>query len=605
MKFSKKLMSLLLSAFMMLTMAIPSFAAENPSITIQNNNKENVTIIGHTYYAYKVMDLKSSAGDNYAYTVAPKFKSFFDDVLQKEDWTDKDAVKYLNDTYNTPALYNDLATALAEFISNDTSPVDADASATATAEAVTIPLTDYGYYIVLDGGYDAESSGDPTYKVISALMLTHANPTKDVVIKAEVPHIEKKILDDNKYGDETYNYDYDPNVEGNDRVIVDSNSAAIGDTVTYRLTSNVPTEMTGYNKYLFKMVDTLSEGLSLAENFSDANVKITIKGATGINGLTNDVLTDKLYDVTVADDGQSFTIDFIDFINYKDIEDIENAEIEVIYSVTINDKAKIGAEGNPNTVRLEYSNNPTHEYGGTNDDDYMGHTPDDTVITYLTGLQIFKYAEVNGERIGLNGAQFKIEAKDLLNKAYAHGNRFVKAENGDYAKIDDAYVKWDSLTTDKQTAYTGDRYNEVPFEENMTYAFGDFEAIATVDIDGYLTFSGLAAGTYTITELVAPDGYNKLDNPITVVIDFTRATDPNRNTQHIWTAKSGEQNLDLVDDKFTSSNKAFELAVLNESGTKLPETGGMGTRVFVISGIVLMLGAAVLLITKRKVSAQG
>lgn len=97
----------------------------------------------------------------------------------------------------------------------------------------------------------------------------------------------------------------------------------------------------------------------------------------------------------------------------------------------------------------------------------------------------------------------------------------------------------------------------------------------TTDATGKFTIKGLDSGTYYLTETTAPLGYNKLSGPITVVI--------------------GNDGKTTVDNTVVN-----EVRVENKTGTELPGTGGMGTTIFYVLGGALMLGAAVLFITKKR-----
>lgn len=104
--------------------------------------------------------------------------------------------------------------------------------------------------------------------------------------------------------------------------------------------------------------------------------------------------------------------------------------------------------------------------------------------------------------------------------------------------------------------------------------------VITTDATGKFTIKGLDSGTYYLTETAAPAGYNKLAGPITIVIDA-----------------DGKTNVD--------SKAMDEVKVLNQSGTELPSTGGMGTTIFYVLGSILAVGAIVLLVTKKRMSNKG
>ena len=104
---------------------------------------------------------------------------------------------------------------------------------------------------------------------------------------------------------------------------------------------------------------------------------------------------------------------------------------------------------------------------------------------------------------------------------------------------------------------------------------------ATTPADGKITFAGLAAGTYTLTETETVDGFNLLTSPVTVVID------ENGNATFTGEGATGADGT---------------VTIVNNKGTVLPSTGGIGTTMFYVVGSVLVIGAAVVLISKRRMA---
>lgn len=102
--------------------------------------------------------------------------------------------------------------------------------------------------------------------------------------------------------------------------------------------------------------------------------------------------------------------------------------------------------------------------------------------------------------------------------------------------------------------------------------------ILKTDENGKISIAGLDADTYYLREIKAPAGYNVLKDDVEVKIDPT------------------------VSDK-TMTLASVTVKVENLSGTELPSTGGMGTTFFYVAGSILLLGAAVLLVTKKRMNA--
>ena len=228
----------------------------------------------------------------------------------------------------------------------------------------------------------------------------------------------------------------------------------------------------------------------------------------------------------------------------------DSSVITVEYTAELNNKATVGSAGNTNKVKLEYSNNPNKSEEGDNE---TGNTPEDKVVVFTYKTIINK---VDGKNNSLTGAEFTLEKKIL----------------GD-----------DPATTEVETEY--------------------WKAVSVVKNDKgtTFTFTGLDDGTYKLTETVTPAGYNTID-PITFTITAThstRAADPALSALDGAAVVAGEIT-------FTSNTTEGSLTadVVNNAGATLPETGGMGTTVFYVVGSVLVLGAGVLLVTKKRMSNE-
>lgn len=226
--------------------------------------------------------------------------------------------------------------------------------------------------------------------------------------------------------------------------------------------------------------------------------------------------------------------------------------ITVEYTATLNENAVLGSAGNPNEVYLEYSNNPNKSEEGNNE---TGNTPKDVVIVFTYKTIINKITknsdydpEVEGsnEYIPLTGAEFTLEK---------------------YNKETD---QWDVITVVKN-------------DEGTTF-----------------TFSGLDDGNYRLTETKTPAGYNSIDP-----IEFTVTAEHDVQSDNpALTSLSG--NVTTGELTFTSniSEGSLSADVVNKAGSTLPETGGMGTTIFYVIGAILVIGAGVVLITRKRMSAS-
>ena len=561
MKKIKRISCLLLALVLTLALSVTAFAAgETGSITITSNDK--VSVAGKTFNAYKILDVEL-VGGGYVYTVPEAMKSFYTGrygLTGNEGDFDAQVVGKINEEKDRFAF---AAAALKAAKDAKITLVSAEAGAEATS--VTIGNLPLGYYVVEDTA---------TTKPVSALILDTTNPDVTVNIKADKPTVDK-VIDGDKDTDEGTTGD------------VEHNNAAVGDNVPYKVTSKVP-DMTGYTKYYFVLNDTLSKGLT----FND-DVAITISGKTLVKGTDYTVTSAKNADGTT-----SVEIVFTNFIQYK-AEEYKNAPITVTYSATVNENAVIGVAGNPNEVTLTYSNDPNVQDNGDPENpdkpkpnSPVGETLKEITRTYVTDIELIK-VDPQGNR--LTGAEFKIEGSKL-NTVIVYKDVYTENENGTYWKLKDGTYTTQDPTTEgmDQSKYesTTIKYSKetktetIVQKENVSYT-------GTVGDDGILRFAGLSAGTYTITEIKAPNGYNLLKDPITVTIGFTAPTAPS--TECTWTYTG----TDVVNG--TNTN---HVTVRNQAGSELPSTGGMGTTIFYVLGSILLVGAAVLLVAKKRMSAE-
>ena len=110
-----------------------------------------------------------------------------------------------------------------------------------------------------------------------------------------------------------------------------------------------------------------------------------------------------------------------------------------------------------------------------------------------------------------------------------------------------------------------------------------------------INIQGLKAGTYYLVEKTTSTGYNLLDGPVPVVITDTST----KNDAGAITAISHTVTIDG-----NASTEAAPAKIQNQQGSVLPSTGGIGTTIFYIIGAILVIGAGVVLVTRRRMNAQ-
>ena len=566
MKNAKRFASLLLALVMVFAMAISVSAAPTEieagtgSILIKDNG--TVKASEKTFAAFKILDLKAYVNEEgvittYEYTVPAGMEDFYADRYSQ----DKTAVDFLAGV--TAGI--EAETDLYAFARAAITAAGAAGIAPVSGEAVE---GGYQFSDLALGYYAIEDTTGAGAIPVSAIVLTSGTPNVEIEVKADKPSVEKKIDDDNNL-DTT-----------NDRV--DINDAAIGDTITYVLSSKVPA-MTGYDKYFFIMKDHMSAGLTY-----DNNMVVTIGSKTLTEG------TDYILTVTENEDGTTdLKIVFVNFIQYNTASDIGKA-IQVAYTATLNNDAVLNPAPNTNDVYLQYSNNPEVDYNGENEPneededegkDPLGETPKDEVETHTTALQIIK-TDVEGNR--LTGAEFSITG-ETMNVVRLVKEVFTADENGAYWKLTDGTYTTDDPNAEgmDQTKYESltDKYSkntEVTFQQKTGETIS---ATAVVGDDGVLRFEGLPAGVYTIKETKAPEGYNMLTQELVVTIG--------------WDA----ENKDFTFDGAAEIDNIGSITVINRNGNEMPETGGMGTTVFYVLGGVLLVAALVILVSRKRMGA--
>ena len=258
---------------------------------------------------------------------------------------------------------------------------------------------------------------------------------------------------------------------------------------------------------------------------------------TGVTGITLNGTTVDASNYTVVTEGLTDGCTFEVRFTQTFCDTLEaNDQIVISYTATLNEKAVIAGAGNPNTSKLSYGDKGDASHTPS------GTTPPSTTTTYTWDVDVFKYTKDGETETALAGAKFTLSKN-------ADGSNPI------------------ALVSEGNNVYRVAKTGET----------GTVTEITT-DATGNFTIKGLDADTYYLTETAAPAGYNKLAGPVTIVI--------------------GENGV--VNGTTEAPQGVDEVKVLNQSGTELPSTGGIGTTLFYVVGGVLVVGAAVLLVTKKR-----
>lgn len=571
MKTVKRALALVLALTLLLAMSATVFAADDTyTITISGDN----VVAGHIYEAYQIF--KGDLAEKDSKTILSNIEwgsgvngdalltALKADATLGNDFKDCTTAAQVADVL---ATYGSDAGKTQQFAKLAGANLNATVAGTSTwnesGKNYSISSLAPGYYLVKDKDDSAPSSDAYTRYILQVVHNVTVNA------KTDVPTVDKNI----KEGDTS----------------VKANDASIGDVINYEVKSAVP-DMTGYTQYFFVMNDTLSKGLTYND---DMVIKV------GNTTLTKDTG----YTVTAVKNANGTTSIEIVFKNFVGYKDQVGADVIVTYSATLNQDASLDpVAGNPNKVQLTYSNNPNVDGKGDpkNPDKPgegapTGKTPESETKTYVTGIKLTKVDGKNTNTM-LTGAKFKIKGEGmkvvLVNK-----EMYKESANGTYYMLKDGTYTTTVPVTDKNNAgYNADRYDDTSKKyEKVNVVTKDtapteINATGYVDANGVLTFEGLGAGTYTITELVAPNGYNLLKESIKVNITAEAALD-----KCTWTVTAGSNIV-------TADGNLYAFQVENNAGAELPSTGGIGTTVFYVLGGLLVVSAGVLLITKRRMN---
>lgn len=359
MKSIKRIIALLLTAVMTMTMSVTAFAADtNCSLTVNVNGGQDLK--GQTINLYKLFGLstsKSGETTNYAYTVNDTYKETLaatlnlgdtatnEALVEKVSGLDKTSVQKFANDFTVKALTNKLDATKTSGRINETK-----ASHTFTGLAA-------GYYLVyVTGGKEIQSS-----------LVTVEKETNTINLKTEAPSISKKA---------------------------DQDTVSIGQVVKYTVTGSVP-DTTGYSEYVYKIHDELSKGLDFVNDANGApitgntvNVKVAFTGATDASTAPATATIDTA-------NSKKMSLDLSAWVKANQTN--KGKEFTVTYYAKVNKDAVVTEK---NKATLEYGNQPGETTTTTPSE---AKTP-----TYP--LDINKIKKGSNEKLA--GAKFRLYSND-------------------------------------------------------------------------------------------------------------------------------------------------------------------------------------------------
>ena len=329
-----------------------------------------------------------------------------------------------------------------------------------------------------------------------------------------------------------------------------------GDSIPYSIDITLAENVTSYKTYTVTLTDTLSDGLTPP---AEDEITVTLKDKDG-----NELTDDKYGTPTVEIDGQEITVTYTiscgadEAALGDEFAALNGAVINVSYSAVLNSEAVAGSAGNANTYSITYTNNPNGNDTGT--------TPDSAVYVYSYDLEINK---VDGNEEPLAGAAFTLYKEVTEDHAGAETGEDIKA--GLDQKVDASKLQDDKY------------YVAVEMEENVV-----------TDAVTHKTATSIDAGNYVLIETTVPAGYNAYAGE-----EITITSTIDAETGKLTGLTVTPNTLNVGSDKAVITG-----TVENNSGTELPSTGGAGTTLFYVIGAILVIGAGVLLIARRRTDTK-
>ena len=366
MKSIKRIIALLLTAVMTMTMSVTAFAANtNCSLTV-NVKSADQDLKGQTINLYKLFDVTTSQSDgktNYAYTVKDTYRATLASTLNIAETSKNETfVEKVNALKDTTGAVQNFANKFTE------KALTSDLAATATSNRIADSKTSYtftglgaGYYLVyVTGGKEIQSS-----------LVTVDKATNTVNLKTTAPSIKKEA---------------------------DKPSVNIGDVVKYTVTGSVP-DTTGYSEYVYKIHDTLSKGLDFVndatgEDTSNNEVKVKVAFTDDTDASTAPTTA------TLDSTKKTMSLDLSEWVRANQTN--KGKDFTVTYYAKVNKDAVVTEK---NKAELEYGNKP----GETTT------TKPSEVKTPTYSLDINKHIKGDETR-RLAGAKFKLYKNSTENE---------------------------------------------------------------------------------------------------------------------------------------------------------------------------------------------
>lgn len=555
MKTVKKIFSLMLVFLVGFALTLPANASDkvdskdNPDIDL-NKTTGNITIQkrGSTFSIYKILNAEAKAGQNvYNYTV----NKDFDGLIGKKEDGKKYSLKDIADMPNQLHInkydngkIESVIDPITELTSNFTSAVQEYIDANNITPIKTIQCPD------VDG--DGAAATAENLEIGFYIIIETGTTSSSASVSSRSMLVPLPYVDGNGWNfdleitpkDEPVNVDKSI-IEDGEKENVSTNN--VGDVLDYQVEADIPhyDASTDLASVKYIITDSLSKGLDFAALLSDVaeNKKEVVITVDDLNPKSEPVKLVENEDYTISysasENGENkvMTINF----DYSKIKEFHSLQLN--YSVKINKNAVIGVAGNPNKVDLEYTNN---------NKTWETSKPGDETKSFVFGLKINK-VDSGVDKQALQGAEFQLLKDGTPIATYTFD------ENGD------------------RVLNSNDGLTAVTNENGVAYLLGIDE------------------GTYTLKETKAPNGYILPEEGLELVITDA---DKEGNVDGKATYTLNGKELTVFED--IADGSVATATIENNKGFNLPRTGGAGTWMFAVGGILIMAGMATAFVKLRK-----
>lgn len=555
MKTVKKIFSLMLVFLVGFALTLPANASDkvdpkdNPDIDL-NTTTGNITIQkrGSIFSIYKILNAEAKAGQNvYNYTV----NKDFDGLIGKKEDGKKYSLKDIADMPNQLHInkydngkIESVIDPITELTSNFTSAVQTFIDTNNIQPTKTIQCPD------VDGEGAKATASDLElgfYIIIETGTTSSSASVSSRSMLVPLPYVDGNAWNfDLKITpkDEPVNVDKSI-IEDGEKENVSTNN--VGDVLDYQVEADIPhyDASTDLASVKYIITDSLSKGLDFAALLSDVaeNKKEVVITVDDLNSESEPVRLVEGEDYTISYSASENGENKVMTINFVYSKIINYYSLQLNYSVRINEDAVIGVAGNPNQVDLEYTNN---------NKTWETSKPGDETKSFVFGLKINK-VDSAVDKQALQGAEFQLLKDGTPIATYTFG------ENGD----------------------------------RVLNSNGGLTAVTNENGVAYLL--GIDEGTYTLKETKAPNGYILPEEGLELVITDA---DEKGNVDGKATYTLNGKELTVFED--IADGSVATTTIENNKGFNLPRTGGAGTWMFAVGGILIMAGMATTFVKLRK-----